>query len=50
MTIVKAATIQVDPVLHGREGTVQKVVQKIVQLGKMGVQFVIFQLTQGHNR
>ena len=29
MTIVKAAAVQISPVLYSREGTVEKVVQKI---------------------
>jgi hypothetical protein len=33
MTIVKAAAVQINPVLYSREGTVQRVVQKILELG-----------------
>ena len=36
-TIVKAAAVQISPVLYGREGTVAKVVRKIHQLGQQGV-------------
>ena len=40
--IVKAAAVQVSPVLYSREGTVAKVVSKIYELGKDGVQFATF--------
>ena len=42
MTVVKAAAVQISPVLYSREGTVQKVVQKILELGRLGVQFATF--------
>jgi aliphatic nitrilase len=42
MTIVKAAAVQISPVLYSREGTVEKVVQKIIELGRQGVQFATF--------
>ena len=42
MTTIKAAAVQISPVLYSREGTVHKVVQKIRQLGKLGVQFATF--------
>jgi nitrilase len=42
MTIVKAAAVQISPVLYSREETTKKVVQKILALGEMGVQFVTF--------
>ncbi|MDB5307923.1 MAG: aliphatic nitrilase [Gemmataceae bacterium] len=42
MTIVKAAAVQLSPVLYSREGTVDKVVQKILELGRRGVQFATF--------
>lgn len=42
MTIIKAAAVQVSPVLYSREGTVGKVVQKITELGRQGVQFATF--------
>jgi aliphatic nitrilase len=41
-TIVKAAAVQIKPVLYSREGTVERVVQKIRALGKQGVQFAVF--------
>jgi aliphatic nitrilase len=41
-TIVKAAAVQISPVLYSREGTVAKVVNKIRELGKLGVQFATF--------
>ena len=40
--IVRAAAVQISPVLYSREGTVGKVVQKIHELGKQGVQFATF--------
>jgi nitrilase len=42
MTTVKAAAVQISPVLYSREGTVEKVVQKILELGRQGVQFATF--------
>jgi aliphatic nitrilase len=42
MTIVKAAAVQISPVLYSRAGTVEKVVKKIRQLGEQGVQFATF--------
>lgn len=42
MTIVKAAAVQISPVLYSRSGTVEKVVNKIRELGKKGVQFATF--------
>ena len=42
MTFVKAAAVQISPVLYSREGTVDKVVQKILELGDQGVQFTVF--------
>ena len=42
MTIVKAAAVQMSPVLYNREATVEKVVQKILELGRQGVQFAVF--------
>src|SRR4051794_35912975 len=41
-TIVKAAAVQISPVLYSRQGTVGKVVKKIRELGKQGVQFATF--------
>jgi aliphatic nitrilase len=40
--IVKAAAVQLSPVLYSREGTVEKVVRKIHELGQQGVQFATF--------
>jgi nitrilase len=42
MTVIRAAAVQISPVLYSREGTVQKVVDKIEQLGRQGVQFAVF--------
>lgn len=42
MNIVKAAAVQMSPVLYSREGTVEKVVRKILELGRQGVQFAVF--------
>ena len=42
MTIIKAAAVQISPVLYSREGTVDKVVRKIIELGRQGVQFATF--------
>jgi aliphatic nitrilase len=41
-TIVKAAAVQISPVLYSRDGTVAKVVRKIHELGQQGVQFATF--------
>lgn len=40
--VVKVAAVQISPVLYSREGTVKKVVDKIRELGKQGVQFATF--------
>ncbi len=40
--VVKAAAVQISPVLYSREGTVAKVVQKIRELGERGVQYATF--------
>src|SRR5665213_1898851 len=42
MTIIKAAAVQLSPVLYSREGTVDKVVKTILDLGSKGVQFATF--------
>src|SRR5512147_1299797 len=42
MRVVKASAIQLSPVLYSREGTVEKVVRKIHELGQQGVQFATF--------
>lgn len=40
--VVKVAAVQISPVLYSREKTVEKVVNKILELGKKGVQFATF--------
>lgn len=40
--VMKVAAVQISPVLYSREGTVEKVVNKIRELGKQGVQFATF--------
>jgi nitrilase len=42
MKVVKAAAVQMSPVLYSREGTVEKVIRIIHELGKQGVQFATF--------
>jgi len=42
MKVVKAAAVQLSPVLYSREGTIDKVVQKIHELGQQAVQFATF--------
>lgn len=42
MRVVKAAGVQLSPVLYSREGTVDRVVRKIHELGRQGVQFATF--------
>ena len=42
MKVVRAAAVQISPVLYSREATVEKVVQKILELGQQGVQFATF--------
>ncbi|MFL6660523.1 MAG: nitrilase-related carbon-nitrogen hydrolase, partial [Rhizobacter sp.] len=42
MKVVKAAAVQISPVLYSREATVAKIVRKIHELGKQGVQFATF--------
>ena len=42
MRTVKAAAVQMSPVLYSREGTVDKVVRQIRDLGQQGVQFATF--------
>jgi nitrilase len=42
MRTVKAAAVQISPVLYSREGTVDKVVRQIKDLGRQGVQFATF--------
>lgn len=40
--VVKVAAVQISPVLYSREATIEKVVNKIRELGKQGVQFATF--------
>src|ERR1700743_1459604 len=40
--IIRAAAVQIAPVLYSREGTVAKVVQKIRERGRRAVQFATF--------
>jgi len=40
--VIKAAAVQLSPVLYSREGTVEKVVRRIHELGQQGVQFATF--------
>lgn len=42
MAVIRAAAVQLSPVLYSREGTVQRVVDKIEQLGRQDVQFAVF--------
>src|SRR5271166_1009499 len=42
MRVVKAAAVQLSPVLYSREGTVEKVVRRIYELGQQRVQFATF--------
>ena len=46
--IVRAAAVQMSPVLYSREETVEKVVRKIHELGQQGVQFATFPETVVH--
>ncbi|NUY80429.1 aliphatic nitrilase [Flavobacterium sp. MAH-1] len=40
--IVKVAAVQISPVLYSKQGTIDKIVDKIKELGKQGVQFATF--------
>src|SRR5580693_9112156 len=42
MTVIRAAAVQLSPVLYSREGTVEKVVSKIEQLARQDVRFATF--------
>ena len=42
MTTIRAAAVQLSPVLYSREGTVERVVAKIDELAARGVQFATF--------
>lgn len=42
MPIIRAAAVQLSPVLYSRDGTLEKIVRTIHQLGREGVQFAVF--------
>src|SRR3954468_6665719 len=42
MAVVKAAAVQLSPVLYSREGTVDKVIRQVRELGRQGVRFATF--------
>src|SRR6187549_3439338 len=42
MTVIRAAAVQLSPVLYSREGTLERVVAKIEQLARRDVQFATF--------
>ena len=42
MRVVRAAAVQMSPVLYSREGTIERIVRKIHELGQQGVQFATF--------
>jgi nitrilase len=42
MTVIRAAAVQLSPGLYSREGTVDKVIRQILELGRQGVQFATF--------
>ena len=42
MRVVKAAAVQLSPVLYSREGTVEKITQTIQDLGRQRVKFATF--------
>ena len=42
MTTIRAAAVQMSPVLYSRDATVDKVAQRIIELGRQGVQFATF--------
>jgi nitrilase len=42
MTTVRAAAVQLSPVLYSRDGTVERVIAKIAELSTQGVQFATF--------
>jgi aliphatic nitrilase len=41
-SIIKAAAVQISPVLYSRQGTVEKIINKIRELGQKGIQFAVF--------
>jgi nitrilase len=42
MKVIKAAAVQMSPVLYSRDRTVEKVIRKILELGRQGIQFATF--------
>jgi nitrilase len=42
MKVVRAAAVQVSPVLYSCEGTIEKIVRKIHDLGRQGIHFATF--------
>ncbi|MFZ6049822.1 Nit6803 family nitrilase [Pseudomonas sp. CR3202] len=42
MPTIRAAAVQLSPVLYSREGTIDKICRKILELGREGVQFAVF--------
>lgn len=42
MTIIRAAAVQFSPQLYSRQGTVDKLCQQLLDLGRDGVQFAVF--------
>jgi len=42
MPTIRAAAVQLSPILYSREGTVEKVCQTILDLGQQGVRFAVF--------
>lgn len=42
MSHIKAAAVQISPVLYSREGTIDRIIAKILELGKQGVNFAVF--------
>jgi aliphatic nitrilase len=42
MSVIRAAAVQLSPVLYSREDTVGKVIENIIELGRQGVQFATF--------
>jgi nitrilase len=42
MTVIRAAAVQISPVLYSRDKTTDKIVAKIAELGDQGVQFATF--------
>jgi hypothetical protein len=42
MIVIRAAAVQLSPVLYSREKTVEKIVGKIAELGRQKVQFATF--------